>query len=236
MKKFFGMTILALSFIIASCGGDDESGSDDTGGGEPEAIQATYRLTLNGNFTAQTHPMDYPAEATFGPIFGIAHGSNVTVFREGQLASDGFRALIADGNIGTLSQELTPADDGSNSDFVVSIATAGEMGATSSSAITVTVTPRSTFLSFAAKVNPSPDWFVGINNFNLLGDDNLLIENETIDLFPLDAGIDGGTTYTADPLPNSENISTINGEPFSMDNGGITILNPLATLTIERIN
>ena len=169
-------------------------------------------------------------------MFGIAHSQNATVFREGQLASDGFKSYVETGDLSLLTEELTPADDGSTSDVVVSISTANDISATSSSSVTVTVTPRSGRISFLAKLSPSPDWFVGVDSFDLLGPDNLLIEDATIELFPFDAGVDAGTMYNSEASPNSESISAITGDPFTIDNGGFTTLNALGTLRIERIN
>lgn len=236
MKNIFAITCLSFFLILSSCSDDEAPRTDDDGGGEPEAIEATYRLTFNANFTPGSHPNDYPAEAAFGPLFGIAHSPNAVVYREGQLASNGFKSYVETGDLSLLTEELTPTDDGSTNDIVVSIATANDISATSSSSVTVTVTPSSGRISFLARLSPSPDWFVGVDSFNLLGSDNLLIEDATIELFPFDAGVDAGTMYNSEASPNSETITPITGDPFTIDNGGFTTLNPLGTLRIERLN
>jgi len=235
MNNLFKITcLLAISFFI-SCGSDDNGGSVVDPGPDSPPVQATYRLTFTTNFTEQTHPNDYPTNATFGPVLGFAHNLSSEIYSLGTFGSDTFTNYIQTSDLGPLVDALTPTDDGQTNDVVVSVSPGGEVGATSSTSVNVTVTPSSTRISFIAKLEPSPDWFVGIDSFNLLGADNLLIEDETIELFPLDAGIDTGTTYTSDASPNSETIKEINTFPFS-DGGGLGAVNPLATLRIERIN
>ncbi|XP_026544487.1 spondin-2 [Notechis scutatus] len=57
-------------------------------------------------------------------------------------------------------------------------------------------------VSLAARIVPSPDWFVGIENFNLC-DKNGWKRRVSIDLFPYDAGTDSGFTFS------SPNFATI---------------------------
>jgi len=233
VSRFF----TALSLVLfMSCGSDDNGGGSDDGGGGPEVIEATYRLTLTTNFTDATHPTDYPSGAMFGPMLGAAHSPSISIFSEGQLASGEFKTYIEGGDLSPLIEAITPTDDGSTSDLAISTASASAIGPTATTSVTVTVTPRSGRISFIARLSPSPDWFVGLDDFNLLGADNLLIDEATIELKPFDAGIDGGTTYNSDAMPNSETISEINGAPFSSGSGGLGELNPLGTLKIERIN
>lgn len=232
MKTIYSLFIVS-ALLFVSCGSDDEGSPEGPNPG-PEQIEATYRLTLTTNFTEDTHPNDYPAGASFGPVLGYAHNVSTDIFSVGSLSSDAFGNYMATGDVNPLVTALTPTDDGDTDDVVVSVAAGGEVGPTSSTSVNVTVTPSSGRISFVARLNPSPDWFVGVNSFNVLGADNLLIEDETIELFPLDAGIDAGATYTGDADPNSETIKEINGFPFS--DGGISTLNALGTLRIERIN
>ena len=49
--------------------GSDDSDDDNSGGGGGIDAQATYRITFTTNFTANTHPTDYPDNASFGKVF-----------------------------------------------------------------------------------------------------------------------------------------------------------------------
>lgn len=48
---------------------------------------------------------------------------------------------------------------------------------------------------FYLKLDPSPDWFVGISGLELCLPNCNWITNKTINLYPWDAGIDSGVTY-----------------------------------------
>lgn len=49
-------------------------------------------------------------------------------------------------------------------------------------------------MSFVSKIDPSPDWFVGVSGLDLC-DDVTWIESKELELYPWDAGTDGGYTY-----------------------------------------
>ncbi|CAF0865986.1 unnamed protein product [Rotaria sordida] len=76
-----------------------------------------------------------------------------------------------------------------------------------------TVSPYHPKLSFVSKISPSPDWFTGVNAIDLCLSNCTWIEQYSEDLYPLDAGIDSGKTYTSSRLPTIplEKIHTITG-------------------------
>lgn len=57
-------------------------------------------------------------------------------------------------------------------------------------------------LSFIVRIVPSPDWFVGVDSFDLCDGDHWK-ENVSLELFPYDAGTDSGFTFSS---PNFETI------------------------------
>lgn len=50
-------------------------------------------------------------------------------------------------------------------------------------------------LSLASMFGPSPDWVVGVSGLELCRQDCTWLETAAIDLFPWDAGTDGGISY-----------------------------------------
>ncbi|XP_071537523.1 uncharacterized protein [Panulirus ornatus] len=56
--------------------------------------------------------------------------------------------------------------------------------------------------SLIAKIVPSPDWFVGVDSFELCEDGNW-VDNVKIQVDPLDAGTDNGLTFTSPNWPTS---------------------------------
>lgn len=234
MKLFSRIfTVLALVLFV-SCGSDDEGspvggGGDDDGG--PTAA-ATYEVTFTPNFTAETHPTDYPTGASFGPILAIAHAPDVSVFRIGQAASAAFKGFAEDGDADALATALTTGVDGM--EVTTMVFSGGSTGPTTADALSVNVTPTNTRITFIARLSPSPDWFVGVDSFNIVAADGIsLVDQEEFSLSALDAGTDSGATYDSPNDPTTGGtIRVINDAPFGT--GGLT--SALGTLKFERTN
>lgn len=50
-------------------------------------------------------------------------------------------------------------------------------------------------MSLASMLGPSPDWLVGVSDVNLCLTDCSWVNERSFDLYPFDAGVDGGVTY-----------------------------------------
>ena len=63
-------------------------------------------------------------------------------------------------------------------------------------------------------IAPSPDWFVGVSGLSLLVD-GVWVEQRVVELYPYDAGTDGGTSYTSanEPTVPPEEIRRISSPP-----------------------
>ena len=78
-------------------------------------------------------------------------------------------------------------------------------------------------------IAPSPDWFAGVTGLSLLNGVGQWADVRQVVLFPLDAGSDDGTSYTAGNANTSpkQPIRSLRGiNPFSSA--------PVATLTFTR--
>lgn len=232
MKKFFS-TLFIASILLTACssddGGDAPSTSDDDG---PAPVQATYRVTFTPTFTEEAFPTDYPANPTFSPIIAVVHASNRTVFNKGQAASAGLKEFAETGDGGALVTELSSQGTEDEQFFLVTQASSAG-GATESQSVNVTVTPEKTRISVITSLNPSPDWFLGVNGFDIVLDANSLVSEETFSLNVLDAGTDSGTTYTSPDNPTSPagTITVVNTPPITDASGlGASI----GTITITR--
>jgi hypothetical protein len=223
------------AFVLMSCGGDDE-GSPSTGGGGGDDFlsdanaSADYSLTFETIFTEDMFPTDYPANASFGPIVAITHAPDLSVYQLGQLASDGLKAYAEDGDVNALATFLS-AEAGPDNEGSFSITTAPAVGPSTTSTIDVTVTPTRTRITFLAKLNPSPDWFVGFSSFDIVDGTNL-VDEETFTLQPLDAGTAGGDTYEAPAEVENANVATYQGSPF----GAGPFASNIAVITVSRDN
>lgn len=228
MTRRYISLIISVSLAFFGCSSDDSNlPPGGGGGGGGQVVQATYRITFTPNFTDQTHPTDYPANAMFGPMVLVAHPSAVKVFREGQAATDGLELYAEEGNTSELEVELSSVEDNN----LPTVQIGNQIAANGSGFIDIIVTPNTTRLSFIAKLSPSPDWFVGVDSFNLVNPDNSLVSEFELTLLAYDAGTDAGTTYEAANEEENGLVQIVSGDPFTSPGGGI---NRFGTLHIER--
>ena len=229
MKNYFKILLIAFSILTFGCSSDDGGNNPGDGGGGLVA-QATYRVTFTPNFTAQTHPTDYPSDAGFSKMFLMAHSNSTTLFSLGGIASPGLREMATTGETATLVQEHTPSEDNVNPTTII---IGNDISATGTYETTINLTPNTTYISLASMIQPSPDWFVGVDALDMVNADNSLVDFIEISLFPIDAGADAGTTYTSPDDPENSNIAGIGGVPF-VGTGGF--VQRLGSITIERID
>src|SRR4029078_8806445 len=147
-------------------------------------------------WTKKTHPFEDPeAGVLTGPhlsgLIGATHGADYQIYKEGTLPTAGLEKLSEEGKHSPLDQEIKDA------------ITAGKAGALFEAGViretakteTVTFTASSKFpiVSAVAMIAPSPDWFTGAANVNLM-ENGQWVATKTGDLFAYDSGGEAGTT------------------------------------------
>ncbi len=227
MRSQFKLILGVFAILLFQCKNSDDSNNNGGTGGNVIAT-ATYRITFTPNFTPNSHPTDYPAGAMFSKMIIVAHGNSGVLFQPGTLASPGLKQYAEDGDTSGLELELGSSGDGET----ITIVTGVGIPADGSEFREITITPNNTRISFAARIAPSPDWFVGVNTFNLALPDNTLVETFELTLEAYDAGTDAGTTYAAANNPNTEPVSIVSGDPFVDPNTGQ--IARFGTLLFER--
>jgi hypothetical protein len=233
MKNYSKLLASLFILLLFNCSSDDNGDSNNGGGGL--IAQATYRITFTTNFTSETHPTDYPDNASFTKMFIVAHSSSTSIFSLGQFASPGLELYVEEGDNSIISSEhIQTGDDNVNQTIIIN--GNNDIGPTNSDSVEFTITPNTTLISFISKISPSPDWFVGVDSFNLVNPDNSLVDEITIQLFPIDAGTDSGETYNSDDVDETNFISSITGAPFTSQIGTNILVNRIGTLKIERVN
>ncbi|KAG8040238.1 hypothetical protein G9C98_000808 [Cotesia typhae] len=97
-----------------------------------------------------------------------------------------------------------------------------------------------TLVSMMARINPSPDWFVGVDSFQLCVEGNW-VDTVTVELDPLDGGTDNGFTFTAANWPtNPQGIAYRITSRYPAHPAGsfyypnLPRLPPIATLTFTK--
>ncbi|GLV44174.1 M-spondin [Carabus blaptoides fortunei] len=126
---------------------------------------------------------------------GRSHDKSFTLFRLGQRSSPGVKAFAETGRTDLL-EEQSQGEGGIYDEFNAPPISTGS-GRTEAEFF---VDGNHSRVSLMSRIVPSPDWFIGIDSFDLCVDGNW-IDSITIEVDPIDAGTDNGFTFTAPNWP-----------------------------------
>lgn len=187
----------ATSALAAPIDGAGSATASATRLGNQEAIKplpppptARYRVTIVSEWTAASHPVTRPGNSHFSPTVLANHGVAGDLFVVGVPASPGIEQMAETGATGTLRAEL--AGDGSVSDVL----TGSSIFGVGQNSFDVTAGRGDDLISLVTMLAPSPDWFVGIHDVDLLRSDGW-IDRLELDLGNYDAGTDSGPGFTS---------------------------------------
>ncbi|KAH0554570.1 hypothetical protein KQX54_011476 [Cotesia glomerata] len=165
---------------------------------------------------------------------GRTHDSTYTLYRLGERLSPGAMQYVETGRTDSL-------DTGGDSPNILDVF--GGPGIPQGEGSTVTRTfldGNHTLVSMMARINPSPDWFVGVDSFQLCVEGNW-VDTVTVELDPLDGGTDNGFTFTAANWPtNPQGIAYRITSRYPAHPAGsfyypnLPRLPPIATLTFTK--
>ena len=195
---------------------------------------ADYTIVVRSRWTKANFPFEYPeAGALTGPhfsgIIGASHNASYEVFKPGSAPTAGLERLSEEGKHSPLDEEIKGAiasgaagtlfESGPLRDFNDSLV------------VTVHVDAQHPLISLVAMVAPSPDWFTGINDVNLM-ENGSWTASKTLDLYAWDSGGDDGLTYkAADKDNNPKKLTMQNVDRHFAKDGKAS---PVATVTITR--
>ena len=213
--------LLLLAVLLVGCDTAEVIPEADP---DPVRAPATYTVTFDATWSADTHPSDFPgSSAHFSPLTGATHAPDVTLWEVGGSATDGIRSMAETGAVATLRAEVE-AMGVSTATFVEG----GIVGVSPGTATAeLTVTSLRPLASVVTMLAPSPDWFVGVDRLDLREGDGWADRVE-VDLVVYDAGTDDGATYTAD------NAARAMRAPITEATYGPLAGTTVGTLTFER--
>lgn len=165
---------------------------------------AKYGITFTGKWSQAAFPKQYPLfrpPAQWSALLGAAHSSDYSLWRKDQYVSNGLRDFVERGEAWALMREMEAAGEKLQSVHGVFSAPAVPSG-TGQTSTELEVHSRHSLVSFAVRIIPSPDWFVGVDSLDLCDGDHWR-EQVAVDLHPYDAGTDSGFTFS------SPNFATI---------------------------
>jgi len=205
---------------------DEDETDTDTSDGSDEPVtpvetdnsevSARYRLTFNASWSAQTHPVDFPASAHFSGLVGAVHNDQVNFWATGQIATAGIELMAETGDSTDLLTEVA----GAISQGTAANAIEGGNIALSPGSVSVEfeVTRDHPMITVTSMVAPSPDWFVGVRDLSLF-DGVSFVERVVEDLAVYDSGTDSGEQFISDDLDTQPRIpiSLLTSDPSDSD-------------------
>ena len=191
------------------------------------AQSATYRVTFTGKFTgdALASGVSVPSGAHFSPLIGAVHNDSVTFWSSGGTASVGIESMAEDGLTSPLKSAVTAAGSEASS----TIERSGNVGATATVTVDITLSPTHPLVTLVTMIAPSPDWFVGVSGLSLFNAQNEWLASHAVNLFPYDAGTEDGTEFSL-----SNTATDPQGTITSIKGMGKFSNEPTATLTFTR--
>ncbi|KAK9298664.1 hypothetical protein QLX08_008084 [Tetragonisca angustula] len=224
-----------LLFVVAQCGSfaQDRQEKEDK-----QDKLALYKVTLRTYWSRARFPRHYPEwkpPAQFGKLIGRTHDSTYTLYRLGERLSSGVRLYVETGR--TDGMDADGDSPSSLHSFTGPPVPQGE----GTSIARAFLDGNHTLISIMARINPSPDWFVGVDSFQLCVEGNW-VDTVTVELDPLDGGTDNGFTFTAANWPTQPQgiayriTSRYPAHPAgSFYYPNLPRLPPIATLTFTKL-
>jgi hypothetical protein len=165
---------------------------------------ASYKVIIKGTWTAPQHTI--PPTEHFTQFIGLIHSEECTVYRVGALASKGVENVAEIGNSTVLKKEMDSliAINQALRKFFLTIP--GIIGKDSTN---IFVNIKNSRISFESMLAPTPDWFVGIDSYNLI-QNNKWVSDITIPVYGYDAGTEDGDVF------GYANPATVPQQPISL--------------------
>ncbi len=233
-----GLAVTAgLLFVVAACakGGGDDMGAASAPPATPMTTDAAeYMLVFTSGWTAAAHPFEYPgSNAITGPhfsgIIGAAHNASFSLFRDGAMPTPGLERLSEEGKHAPLDGEIQAAVTAGTA---ASLFTTGPLRDFKDSLVaTVRVDPAHPMVSFVAMIAPSPDWFAGASDVNLM-ENGQWTAGKTVEIYAWDSGGDDGETYKASDKDTNPKKATMQARSQHFAPGGTPV--PVATVRIVK--
>ncbi|XP_013383602.1 spondin-1-like [Lingula anatina] len=205
---------------------------------------AKYRMTFQGNWTRQRHPKDFPTGHIanlihWSNLIGATHGPSYKIWQFGDYASEAVRWVCEYGSPGKLETQFKQH----SSAIRTVISTHGLWGMSNLMkpvSAHFSVSKKHHLMSVLTMFGPSPDWCVGVPSLSLCLPNCTWAGDQTIDLYPWDAGTDSGITYASPNMkthPQEKIHRLTNTYPDNIKSPfyGLYPIKPLAQLHIKRL-
>lgn len=154
-------------------------------------------MTFEGLWSRNTFPHNFPDDAwrtRFSDVIGASHGGNYKFWSPHEKANEALKELAENGNTALIEEDLKVNDESIRT--IIKAKGLSFPNTTGRTYAAFRVDKNRHLISLVASIIPSPDWFVGVADYELCTSDGSWLESAIYNLYPLDAGTDGGITYT----------------------------------------
>ncbi|ALC41844.1 CG30203, partial [Drosophila busckii] len=207
--------------------------------------EAKYEIVLERKWARNTHAKDFPSEAwrtRLGEVIGASHKYSFRYWAYGALGSQGMRELAEHGATRTLEQEIKNNTQNGEVRTIIKAPGIGyRANVVGTTLANARVDPLHHQISLAAKIDPSPDWIIGVAGLELCLSNCTWLESKVLNLYPWDVGTDSGPSYMSADQPQvppdvirriTSSYPSDYRSPF-FDGSGVP-MKPMATLHITR--
>ena len=178
------------------------------------AFNAQYRVTFEADWSASTHPENFPSDPHFSGLIGATHNNEAHLWQMGEIATPGIALMAETGSKSILNTEINALI---NNNLVQNLLS-GEGISDSPGTVNLNfeLSQEYPLVSLVSMIAPSPDWFIGVNSLNMR-QNNQWREQFSVELKAYDAGSDSGSNYTSANTPTNppDPISEIITSPFN---------------------
>lgn len=218
----FSITMIAFSILIVAC----KKGQNQIN----NFSEARYTIEITGKWTKPDFTV--PSGVHFTNFAGMVHKNNTSLWQENMLASTGIENVAETGNTSVLLLEI---DSIIREKKALSLIYFTPPGSVSAKTASVYCNSEFSFISFISMIAPSPDWFIGVNSFNLYKNEQW-VNDTLIPLYVHDAGTEEGDIfgYNNPSTSPKQPIKLLTAEKGSVLANGNEYLKPIATLRLKK--
>jgi hypothetical protein len=192
--------------------------------------EARYTIEITGKWTAPDFTI--PVGVHFTSVAGMVHNNSTYLWRIGTRASLGVENVAETGSTTNLRSEI---DSIVGKGLAISLVVINAPSPNGKSKSAIYCNSNFSRISLQSMIAPSPDWFIGLDAFNLYPN-NQWISDTTINLYVNDAGTEDGDVfgYSNPATIPQENIHLLSSEKATVLSNGNNPLKPIATVRFIR--
>ena len=192
--------------------------------------EARYTVEITGKWASPDFTV--PAGVHFTLVVGMVHNENTYLWRTGTRASLGVENVAETGSTTKIRSEI---DSILVKGMAISLVLINAPVPTGTSTGNIYCNSNYSRVSFQTMLAPTPDWFTGINAFNLF-QNNQWLSDTTIDLYGYDAGTEEGDIFSLNNTASipQQNVQLLTSENASVLANGNNPLKPIASVRFMR--